>query len=63
MKKVIVTIIFLLAFFVLSFLFDALIIKGICWAFGLAFNWKLAFGIWLIIVSLCLMFRSFSKGR
>ena len=29
----------------ISFGITGLIIKGICWAFGFAFSWKLAFGI------------------
>lgn len=33
----------------ISFGITGLIIKGICWAFGFAFSWKLAFGIWLIL--------------
>lgn len=33
----------------ISFGITGLIIKGICWVFGFAFSWKLAFGIWLIL--------------
>ena len=33
----------------ISFGITGLIIKGICWAFGFTFSWKLALGIWLIL--------------
>ena len=36
--------------FSISFGITALIFKGICWAFSLAFSWKVAFGIWLIMI-------------
>lgn len=47
---IIVTLIILAIFYGISFGITGLIIKGICWAFGFAFSWKLAFGIWLILV-------------
>lgn len=46
---IIVTLIILAVFYGISFGITGLIIKGICWAFGLAFSWKLAFGIWLVL--------------
>lgn len=46
---IIVTLIILAVFYGISFGITGLIIKGICWAFGFAFSWKLAFGIWLIL--------------
>ena len=33
-----------------SFGLTALIVKGICWAFGFTFTYKIAFGVWLIIL-------------
>ena len=33
-----------------SFGITGLIIKGICWAFGFAFSWRLAFGVWLVSI-------------
>ena len=36
--------------FSISFGITALIFKGICWAFSLTFSWKVAFGIWLIMI-------------
>ena len=36
--------------YAISFGITALIFKGICWAFSLAFSWKVAFGIWLIMM-------------
>lgn len=46
---IIVTLIILVVFYGISFGITGLIIKGICWAFGFAFSWKLAFGIWLMM--------------
>ena len=46
---IIVTLIILAVFYGISFGITGLIIKGICWAFGFAFSWKLALGIWLIL--------------
>ena len=34
---------------IFSFGITALLVKGICWAFGLAFSLKIAFGVWLIL--------------
>lgn len=34
----------------LSFLLTAGIIAGICWAFSLAFSWKLAVGVYLVLI-------------
>ena len=39
----------ILGFYAIGFGITGLIIKGICWAFGFAFSWKLAFGVWLIL--------------
>lgn len=46
---IIVTLIILAVFYGISFGITGLIIKGICWAFGFAFSWRLALGIWLIL--------------
>lgn len=35
---------------IFSFGITALLVKGICWAFGLAFSLKIAFGVWLILL-------------
>lgn len=34
----------------LSFFLTAGIIAGICWAFSLAFSWKLAVGVYLVLI-------------
>lgn len=48
--KIIGTYVVILAIcLLLSFGVTALIVKGVCWAFGFVFTWKLAFGIWLVI--------------
>lgn len=46
---IIVTLVILAIFYGISFGITGLIIKGICWAFGFAFSWRLALGIWLIL--------------
>lgn len=46
---IIITLVVLAICYGISFGITGLIIKGICWAFGLAFSWKLAFGIWLVL--------------
>lgn len=40
----------ILGFYAIGFGITGLIIKGICWAFSLTFSWKVAFGIWLIMI-------------
>lgn len=59
----------MIAFFILvlilafagSFLITAGIIYLICWVFALTFSWKLAFGIWLVMLLLSATFKSTSK--
>ena len=46
---IVVTLVIVAICYGISFGITGLIIKGICWAFGFAFSWKLAFGIWLIL--------------
>lgn len=53
-----VAIILFLALEALSFVVSAGIIKLICLCFGLAFSWKFALGIWLILSLL----SAFCKG-
>ena len=48
--EVLIGIIVVLGVYAISFGITGLIIKGVCWAFGLAFSWRLAFGIWLIMI-------------
>lgn len=38
--------------YAIMFGITALIVKGICWAFDFAFTWKLAVGVWLILILL-----------
>ena len=42
----------------ISFAISAFIMKLICLCFGLAFSWKIAFGIWLILSLLSAFFKS-----
>ena len=41
-----------IAYLAIDFAISALIVKGICWAFSLTFSWKIAFGVWLILLIL-----------
>ena len=52
---------FILAIASLEFLFTAGIIYLITWCFGLAFSWKIAFGIWLVMLLLTSIFRGGKK--
>ena len=47
---VVATIIIALVPIVLGFGITGLIVKGICWAFNFAFSWRLAFGVWLVLL-------------
>ena len=46
-----------LAILVLDFLCTAGLLWLICWAFKLAFSWKVVFGIWAIIAILQAIFK------
>ena len=46
----------------LGFLGVAACVKVICWAFGLAFTWKVALGIWVVMLMLQSIFGSGSKS-
>lgn len=41
----------------ISFGIVSAIFYGICWAFGLAFTWKIAVGIWLTYLLFSAVFR------
>lgn len=49
MKYIAALVAAIIGILLLNFLLSALVIKLICWAFGFAFTWKMAFGLWLII--------------
>lgn len=34
----------------LSFGLTTILFYGICWAFGWCFSWKIAFGVWLVLI-------------
>lgn len=48
MKKGIIVVLFIVVIYALSFLCCALLVKGLRWASGFTFTWKVAFGIWLL---------------
>lgn len=52
-------ILLLVVAFVLSFAITSGVLWLICWAFGLVFSWKIAFGVWLVL----LLLSSFLKGN
>lgn len=58
MKYIAVIILLFVVLLGVDFLISALIVKGICWAFGMAFSWKLAIGVWLIISLLQAAFKT-----
>lgn len=53
MKKVLAVLLALVIFVIIG-LVEFGIVAGfyfvICWAFGLTFTWKIAFGVWVIII-------------
>lgn len=53
-----VAIVIFLGLEALSFVVSAGIVKLICLCFGLAFSWKFALGIWLILSLLSPFFKS-----
>lgn len=58
MKHILICITVIAIAFLGSFGFTALLVKGVCWAFGYAFSWKTAFGIWLLILLVGGAFKS-----
>lgn len=50
MKTVLFYIVGILITFGLSFLISAGLIWIVCWAFGLAWSWKLALGLWVVML-------------
>lgn len=50
MKNFLFVVLFIAFMVALDFAVSALLVKGVCWAFGFTFSWKLAFGVWLIIL-------------
>lgn len=49
-KTVLFYIAVILITFGLSFLISAGLIWVVCWAFGLAWSWKLALGLWVVML-------------
>lgn len=45
----------------ISFLGTAGMVYGVCFAFGLTFSWKIAFGIWLLMALARSVFKGDSK--
>lgn len=51
-------IIAILVYLALSFGFTSLLLYLACWAFGLAFSWKIAFGVWVVMALIRSCFNS-----
>ena len=49
-SRIVLGILFVLFICGLSFGVVGLIVKGICWAFKLTFSWRMAFGVWLVMM-------------
>lgn len=43
---------------IISFSITSGMIWVVCWAFGLAFSWRLAVGIWVVLIILRSIFKS-----
>lgn len=54
----ILTVLFICA---LSFLLTSGLVWVVCWAFGFVFTWKIAIGIWVVLLILQSVFKSNSK--
>lgn len=55
----IIGVIFIVAMIcILSFGITSAILYGICWAFNFTFSWKLAIGIWLLLIILRSIFKT-----
>lgn len=59
MLKILVTILTILAYLFINWLINCLVIYIICLCFGFTFTWKVATGIWLLII----MLRKLLKNR
>lgn len=55
---IILMVIMTIGLLALSFFVTAGIVWLICWAFSLTFSWKIAFGIWLVLVILRSIFKN-----
>lgn len=49
MKYIGIYVAIVIALLLASFGFTSLLVKCLCWAFGYAFSWKIAFGIWILL--------------
>ncbi len=47
----------------LSFLGIAACVKIICWAFGLVFTWKVALGVWAVLILLRSIFKQTARSE
>ncbi len=50
--KALMVILFIVALLGVAFLFSVGLTWVICWAFGLQFSWKIAVGVWILVIIL-----------
>lgn len=55
-------IVIVFAVYMISFGITSAIIYGICWAFELRFSFKIAFGIWLVLILIKSLFNNKTKN-
>ena len=60
--KVIAVLVVYLAAIGISIGLTGLFLKIVCWAFGFAFTWRLAVGVWAVIVMASWAFKP-NKGK
>lgn len=62
MKKIVIVILIAAAFILLSFLGVAAVVKLGCWAFGIAFSWRIAIGVYAVMTLVSWSVKSHSNG-
>ena len=62
MTFILALIIFIVAIAVSIFV-TGMLVKLMCWAFGIAFSWKLAMGVWAIVMLVSSAVKSSSRGK
>jgi len=61
MVKALVWIIVIAAIIAASIGFVGILVKIVCWAFGLTFTWKAVIGIWVVLLTLWIVCGSEDK--
>lgn len=61
-KETMIVVLMVIGILLFSFGLTALMVFGVCWAFGLDFSLKIAFGIWVLLFILKGVFSINVKG-